>query len=107
MALYPAVAILHDLMHNGVAKDSDMQNSLTIRLRKNSHLCVSATQVRMPFPKLLDAQPVPGSPSNGVALGASPRLIAADLPKTGAAQAGSSVTGSTQQRYKSGAPVKG
>lgn len=65
-------------------------------IREDFSLAVVA-QTRMPFPKLLDAQSVSDSSSDGVALGASPRQTSADLPKTGAARAGSSVTGSTQQ----------
>lgn len=73
-----------------------MENLSTFRLKVYVQSCVSAVQTRMPFPKLLDAQSVPDSSSEGVALGASPRQKSADLPKTGAAKAGSSVTGSTQ-----------
>jgi hypothetical protein len=73
-----------------------MQISSPIRLKNYVQTCIVAASSRMPFPKLDTADPVPGSSLSGVALGASPRQKSADLPKTGAAKAGSSVTGSTQ-----------
>lgn len=102
---HPALVILHCVMHTVYVQVLRMQinlhNSLIL-----SYLALAASP-RMPFSKLYAATPAPGLSPQGVALGASPRLIAADLPKTGAAQAGGSVTGSTQQHDKSVTPAKG
>jgi hypothetical protein len=83
-----------------------MRISSPTRTNKLVHHAEAAVS-RMPFPKLYGSSPVPGVSLYGVALGACPRLIPADLPKTGAAEAGTSVTGSTQKRYKSTPPAKG
>ncbi len=91
----------------GMSRRESMYISTKIRLKSIVNTCVLAASYANAFPKLCDASPVPGASSQGVALGASPRLIAAVLPKTGAAKAGSSVTGSTQQHDKSRLPAKG